>query len=249
VGSDRTHILVDAGGSKKKVEEGLRSLDLGLEDIGAIFVTHEHTDHIAAIRTIVKKYHIPVYGTKGTIDGIIKADTKNEIPPSVFVPVTADHPVVVGDLTIDPMRISHDAADPCGYRVYCGDKKIGVATDLGCYDEYTVNCLSCCDALLLEANHDVRMLQTGPYPYYLKSRILGDKGHLSNEKSGELLCRLLNDRIKGVFLGHLSHENNLPELAYETVRVEVDMGDVPFCSGDFRLMVASRSEISEVLEF
>ncbi len=249
VGSDNTHILVDAGCNRKRVEEGLNSIGLTLGDIGAIFVTHEHTDHIAAIRTIVKKYQIPVYGTQGTLEGIKKIDPKSEIPDHLYHTVTADHPVVVGDMTINPMRISHDAADPCGYRVFCGDKKVGIATDLGCYDDYTVSCLSGCDALLLEANHDVRMLQTGPYPYYLKSRILGDKGHLSNEKSGELLCKLLNDRIKGVFLGHLSHENNLPELAYETVRVEVDMGDVPFTSGDFRLMVAKRNEVSRVLEF
>ncbi len=200
VGSDNTHILVDAGCNKKRIEEGLSSLDLSLGDINAIFVTHEHIDHIAAIRTILKKYDIPVYGTAGTLAGIRKIDTKNELAGSRLIPVMADHPVVVGDMTIDPMTISHDAADPCGYRVYCGGRKVGVATDMGCYNDYTVQCLSDCDALLLEANHDVRMLQTGPYPYYLKSRILGDKGHLSNEKSGELLCKLLNDKIQGVFL-------------------------------------------------
>ena len=132
--------------------------------------------------------------------------------------------------------------------MYIGDKKIGVATDLGCYDDYTVSCLSGCDALLLEANHDIRMLQTGPYPYMLKTRIMGDRGHLSNEKSGELLCKLLNDKIKGVFLGHLSKENNLPELAYETVRLEVDMGDNPYSSSDFPIMVAKRAELSPVIE-
>ncbi len=249
VGSDNTHILVDAGCNRKRVEEGLNSLNLSLADINAIFVTHEHIDHIAAIRTIVKKYNIPIYGTAGTLEGIKKTDPKNEIPSSLYNIVYADHPVVVGDMTVDPMKISHDAADPCGYRVYHGDKKVGIATDLGCYDDYTVDCLAGCDALLLEANHDVRMLQAGPYPYRLKSRILGDKGHLSNDKSGELLCRLLNDRIKGVFLGHLSQENNLPELAYETVRVEVDMGDVPYTSRDFNLMVAKRLEVSPLLEF
>ena len=249
IGSDNTHILVDAGTSKKRIEEGLNSLDLSFEDISAIFVTHEHVDHIQSIHTILKKYNIPVYGTKGTLEGIRLSDKKNEMADSEFIPVTIDQAVVVGDMIIDPMAISHDALEPCGYRVYCGDKKVGVATDLGCYDDYTINCLSGADALLLEANHDVRMLQTGPYPYHLKRRILGDQGHLSNEKSGELLCRLLNNKTKGIFLGHLSKENNMPELAYETVRVEIEMGDNPFHGNDFPIMVAERSCISPVLEF
>ena len=249
VGSDNTHILVDAGTSKKKIEEGLSKLSLSLADISAIFVTHEHVDHISAIRTILNKYDIPVYATKGTIQGIRNSDKKLEMEDKQFIPVMVDNAVVVGDMIINPMAISHDALEPCGYRVYCGDKKIGIATDLGCYDDYTVSALSGCDALLLEANHDVRMLQTGPYPYRLKHRILGDKGHLSNEKSGELLCSLLNDKMKGIFLGHLSKENNLPELAYETVRVEIEMGDNPFHGNDFPLMVASRSSISPILEF
>jgi phosphoribosyl 1,2-cyclic phosphodiesterase len=249
IGSDNTHILVDAGISKKRIEEGLCGLDLTLNDISAIFVTHEHVDHISAIRTILKKYQIPVYATKGTIEGIRYSDKKNEMADCEFIPVKVDEAVVVGDMIINPMHISHDALEPCGYRVYCGDKKIGVATDLGCYDEYTIKALSGCDALLLEANHDVRMLQTGPYPYRLKTRILGDRGHLSNEKSGELLCSLLNEKMKGIFLGHLSKENNLPELAYETVRVEIEMGDNPFHGNDFPIMVAERSQLSPVLEF
>ena len=249
VGSDNTHILVDAGVSKKRIEEGLSQLSLSLEDISAIFVTHEHVDHISAIRTILKKFDIPVYATPGTIMGIRSTDKKNEMAGKQFVPLTIDEAVVVGDMIINPMHISHDALEPCGYRVYCGDKKIGIATDLGCYDDYTVSALSGCDALLLEANHDVRMLQTGPYPYKLKHRILGDKGHLSNEKSGELLCNLLSDKMKGIFLGHLSKENNLPELAYETVRVEIEMGDNPFHGNDFPLIVADRNSLSPILEF
>ena len=247
VGSENTHILIDAGTSKKRIEEGLNSLELGLCDLNAIFVTHEHVDHIAALHTILKKYDIPIYATKGTIEGIRYSDKKGEMVDSTFIPVEVDKKIAVGDMIIDPMRISHDANEPCGYRIYHGDRKIGVATDLGCYDDYTVNCLSDCDALLLEANHDIRMLQTGPYPYQLKRRILGDKGHLSNEKSGELLCKILNDKLNGILLGHLSKENNLPELAYETVRVEVEMSDVPYSANDFPIYVANRTEISPII--
>ncbi len=249
IGSDNTHILIDAGVSKKRIEEGLKSLELTLSDISAIFVTHEHTDHIAALHTILKKFDIPIYATGGTIQGIKASDKKAEMVNSRFVQVMADKEVLVGDMKINPMTISHDANEPCGYTVFVGDKKIGVATDLGCYDDYTVNRLSDCDALLLEANHDIRMLQTGPYPYVLKARILGDKGHLCNEKSGELLSKLINNKLQGVFLGHLSKENNLPELAYEAVRVELQMNDSLKFNDGFPIMVADRSSISTVLEF
>lgn len=249
VGSDNTHILVDAGTSKKRIEEGLSDLGLSLSEISAIFVTHEHVDHIAAIRTIAKKYPIPVYATPGTITGIKNSDKKHEIPNDLFIPVAIDKETMIGDLRVNPMAISHDALEPCGYRIFCGDKKVGVATDLGCYTDYTVESLKGCDALLLEANHDVRMLQTGPYPYQLKHRILGDKGHLSNEKSAELLNKLLHDNIKGIFLGHLSKENNLPELAFETVRVGIEMADNPYSGGDFPIVVAPRDKMSNVFEF
>lgn len=249
IGSDNTHILIDAGVSKKRIEEGLKSLDLTLSDISAIFVTHEHTDHIAALHTILKKFDIPIYATGGTIQGIKASDKKAEMVNSRFVQVMADKEVMVGDMKINPMTISHDANEPCGYTVFVGDKKIGVATDLGCYNDYTVDRLSDCDSLLLEANHDIRMLQTGPYPYQLKARILGDKGHLCNEKSGELLSKLINNKLQGVFLGHLSKENNLPELAYEAVRVELQMNDSLKFNDGFPIMVADRSAISTVLEF
>ena len=249
IGSDNTHILIDAGVSKKRIEEGLKSLDLTLSDISAIFVTHEHTDHIAALHTILKKFDIPIYATGGTIQGIKASDKKAEMVNSRFVQVMADKEVLVGDMKINPMTISHDANEPCGYTVFVGDKKIGVATDLGCYNDYTVDRLSDCDSLLLEANHDIRMLQTGPYPYVLKARILGDKGHLCNEKSGELLSKLINNKLQGVFLGHLSKENNLPELAYEAVRVELQMNDSLKFNDGFPIMVADRSSISTVLEF
>lgn len=125
---------------------------------------------------------------------------------------------------------------------------MAVATDLGIYDEYTVESLKCMDALLLEANHDINMLQVGPYPYYLKQRILGNRGHLSNELSGKLLSRLLHDNLKAVVLGHLSKENNLAELAYETVRLEISMADNPYRPDDFPIFVANRSEISQLVE-
>ncbi len=247
VGSEETHILIDAGISMKRIREGLNSLDLDLPDLSAIFVTHEHSDHIAGLKMILKHYDIPVYATGGTIAGIHASDKQAVMADKQFCTVAAEENVMLGDLMIRPMTISHDAMEPCAYRVYQDDKSVAVATDLGCYNDYTVNALQGMDAILLEANHDIRMLQAGPYPYQLKRRILGDRGHLSNEKSGELLCQLLHDNMKAIMLGHLSEQNNLPELAYETVRVGIEMGDNPYHGNDFPLMVASRSERGPVI--
>mgnify|MGYP000726144573 FL=1 len=162
--------------------------------------------------------------------------------------MNADEKMIVKDITVNPMRISHDAAQPVAYRFQYGGRKMAVVTDLGTYDEYTVESLKGMDALMLEANHDINMLQVGPYPYYLKQRILGKRGHLSNELSGKLLSRLLHDHLQAVCLGHLSKDNNLKELAYETVRLEITMGDNAYKPDDFPIFVANRSELSQMVE-
>ena len=153
----------------------------------------------------------------------------------------------IGELTINPISISHDAADPVAYKVINGDKKVAVITDLGNYNQVLVDELQGLDALLLEANHDIKMLQTGMYPYQLKQRILGDRGHLSNERSGQLLSELLHDNFSTVVLGHLSKENNYEELAYEAVRLEVTMGDTPYKADDFPMHVAKRDTVSPMI--
>ena len=124
---------------------------------------------------------------------------------------------------------------------------MAIATDLGFYDDYIIKNLQNLDAVLLEANHDVHMLEVGPYPYPLKRRVLGDKGHLSNELSGRLLCSILHHELKHILLGHLSKENNFPELAYETVKLEVTMGSTPFNGDEIPLMVAYRDKMSKIL--
>lgn len=247
VGSDTTHLLLDAGISGKRIESGLCNLELTGRDIDGILVTHEHSDHIQGIGILSRRYEIPIYATEGTIAAMRKMKSLGDVPEELFSVVKADQKMTIKDLTINPMRISHDAADPVAYRVNYGKEKIVVCTDIGCFDEYTVECLKGADVLLLEANHDVNMLQVGPYPYPLKRRILGDRGHLSNENSGKLISRVLHDDVKKIFLGHLSKENNLPELAYETVRLEITMGDNPYKADDFNIQVAKRDEPSEIV--
>ena len=213
IGSDDTHILIDAGISRKKIEEGLNSIDVSLKDIDAVFVTHEHIDHIKGLGVMSRKDGIPIYSTDGTINGI-KAATS------------------LGN----------------AYSVYCDNNKASVITDLGYYDDYIIDNLENSDMMLVEANHDINMLQIGSYPYYLKQRILGNKGHLSNDSSARLINSLLNDNIKGIYLGHLSKENNYDKLAYETVKLEIDLSDNEYKSKDFHIEVAKRSEPSTLLE-
>lgn len=247
VGSDNTHLCVDAGISGRKIEEGLNTIGIKPEELNGILITHEHSDHVAGLGVLARRYGIPMYGTYGTIEAIKGMKYLGRIPDGLFKVIEADRAFLVNDLKVNPVRISHDAADPVAYRIGNGDKAVGVLSDLGKFTDYTVDSFFGVDALLLEANHDVNMLQVGKYPYQLKCRILGDKGHLSNETSGRLLSRLLHDNLKSVFLGHLSKENNLAELAYETVRLEVLMSDNEYKPEDFRIRVAARDTVSEAV--
>ncbi|MBO5335758.1 MAG: MBL fold metallo-hydrolase [Lachnospiraceae bacterium] len=247
VGSQATHLLVDVGISGKRTEQGLNSLGVTGRDLDGILITHEHADHISGLGVMARKYEIPIYATRGTIAAIQKSSSVGKIEDSLFHEIHEDEKLVIKDLTVNPMKISHDAAQPVAYRIGYGNQRIGICTDLGVYNDYTVECLKGMDALLIEANHDVNMLQVGPYPYPLKQRILGEKGHLSNENSGKLLSRILHDKLQTIILGHLSKDNNLPELAYEAVRMEITMGDNPYNANDFELMVAKRSEVSPVV--
>ena len=247
VGSDNTHLLIDAGISGKRIDSGINSLELSGLDIDGILITHEHVDHIAGLGVILRKYHIPVYATFNTIEAIKNYKSLGKVDEELFHPILSDEVFNIKDISVKAMKTSHDAIDPVAYTLSCGDKKVAVATDMGTYSQYTVENLKELDAILLEANHDVRMLQVGPYPYQLKRRILGDSGHLSNETSGRLLADIAHDNLKKVILGHLSKENNMPELAYETVRVEIEMADNKYRANDFDISVAKRDDISDVI--
>ena len=238
----------DAGISGKRVELGLNMLDLTCADLDGIVITHEHSDHVRGLGVMARKSRVPIYATGGTIRAIQTSGGLGKVPGREFsMRSRRTCPFVLGDLTVKPFAISHDAAQPVGYRVEQGDRAVGIATDMGIYNDYIVERLSGLDALLLEANHDVNMLQVGSYPYPLKRRILGERGHLSNETAGQLLCRLLHDHMKAVLLGHLSKENNYEALAYETVCSEVTMGDNPYKAADFDISVAHRDQASQVV--
>ena len=190
---------------------------------------------------------MPIYGTQATLKEVAANTKLGEYPKELLHPVVPNAEFAIGDLTIEPFSIHHDAADPVAYRVGHENRHVAVATDMGHFDQYIIDHLQGLDALLLEANHDVNMLETGPYPYYLKRRILGDHGHLSNENAGRLLNYILNDNLKHILLGHLSKENNYEALAYETVRCEIDQGATPYRAKDFPIEVAKRDEMSQII--
>lgn len=247
VGTDQVHVLVDAGISGKKIKERLATIGYKVEDMDGILITHEHIDHIAGLGVMARRHHIPIYATADTIEAILQVKSVGEIDRDLFHPICAGQEFSIGELQMKSLPISHDAADPVAYRFSDGTHRMAVVTDLGMYTQELVAELQDLDGLLLEANHDINMLQMGSYPYQLKQRILGNRGHLSNELSGQLLCELLHDNFNSVLLGHLSPENNLPELAYESVRLEVTMGDNPYKAGDFPVHVAQRDDISQCL--
>lgn len=249
VGTDTCHLLVDAGISGKRIEAGLNSIDLKTEEMQGILVTHEHIDHIQGLGVLARRYGLPLYATAGTIEAILRTKSVGKIDESLFHEVQPEKIFTIGDLTIEPIAISHDAADPVAYKFTQADKAMAIMTDLGKYDTHIVEKLKNLDVLFLESNHDVHMLQVGSYPYPLKQRILGDRGHLSNELCGKLLGEVLHDNMNTIFLGHLSKENNYPELAYETVRVEVTLGDNPYKGDDFPMYVAKRDEPSQMVRF
>lgn len=248
IGTDRTSLLLDTGISLKNIEKGLADAEISPKDLDGVLITHEHSDHIKGLGVLLRKYNIPVYGTYGTIDGIMATKSLGVYDYNLLSPIKNEDEFEIGDIRVAAHPVSHDANDPVCFSFTSGERKVAVATDMGVFDDSIVDFLQECDAMVIEANHDVRMLEVGPYPYMLKRRILGDRGHLCNEASGYLIRQLLNDHLKYIALGHLSDKNNYAELAFETVKQEL-LGN-PYTEDvrDFGLCVAPRYETGELIE-
>lgn len=219
VGAGDKHFLIDAGITCKRIVEALTSINVSANDICAMFVTHEHSDHIASVGAMARKCHIPIYTTTETYYAMLHGKTNiGNIDSSLFHPVCDGEVINFDNVMVTPFAISHDAANPVAYTFSDGYKKIGMAADLGIYDSNTIVNLSGCDCLYLESNHDKSMLMVGVYPFYLKQRVAGEHGHLSNDQCAELIKAVYNENLKTVLLGHISRENNLYDLAYESMR-------------------------------
>ncbi len=247
VGTDEVSVLIDAGISTKRVIEALRKIDRKPEELDAILITHEHADHIQGLRVLTRKFELPIYCTQGTMEKLLTGSRIDHAFASLFHPIRSDQVFSIGDLEVLPFHVSHDAADPVAYRLSGGGKSVAVTTDLGYYDDDTIAHLRNLNAVLLESNHDINMLQVGSYPYYLKQRILGLKGHLSNDSAGRLLGEILNDNMQAVLLGHMSRENNYEALALETVLAEITAGENPYRGTDFPIEAARREEMSRMI--
>lgn len=209
IGSKSAGVLIDAGRSAKQLVNMLVACEIGLTAVQAIFITHEHTDHISALRVFLKRHRVPVFASRGTIREIsetLEDATLYEMEPDVQI----------ADMTVNAFRTSHDCAEGLGYTVRTADhRKFTLATDLGFVSEEVEESLLGSDFVVLESNHDVAMLRNGPYPYPLKRRILSDRGHLSNDACAELLPKLAKSGTTRFLLAHLSQDNNTRSVALE----------------------------------
>ncbi len=211
--TEKTSILVDAGLSGKKIQQEMIKIGEDPQKINAIFITHEHIDHIQGAGVLSRRFDIPIYANEKTWSAMrsIIGDIKSHNIK------TMSEDAEVGDIFIQSFDISHDAASPVGYNIYHKNKKISMLTDTGCINASIINSITDADLLLVESNHDEDMVLIGPYPWSLKRRVLGEFGHMSNDAAGNLITKVIKKGTEIVLLGHLSKENNFPQLAYKTV--------------------------------
>ena len=213
---DETHILIDCGATGAYIERCLSCLGITGENLSAIFLTHAHSDHVGAAGVLSRKFRLPIYATEDTFKS---ASSKlGAIAPEHRKYISPGDAFVLGNMKICVFSLPHDAEGAVSFTLSDTDSKIGIATDTGFVTDEMLERLSGSDTVIVEANHDIEMLKNGPYPFPLKKRILSDGGHLSNEACGALCVALAKTGTKSFWLGHLSQHNNLPELAYNTVR-------------------------------
>lgn len=215
VANDEAKVLIDAGLSAKRIEQLLAEREVSPSELSAVFVTHEHSDHIKGLGAFSRKHGLPVYANKATWEEMDRS--VGEIAPDNRRVLDTGSVAEIHSLSVESYAISHDAAEPVGYCFYNGSEKLGLATDLGYMSDKVKAQLRDCDVLILEANHDIELLRMGRYPWNIKRRILSDIGHLSNETAAEGLYEILSSRLRRVYLAHLSRDHNMLDLARMTV--------------------------------
>ena len=216
IGTSQGGILIDVGISAKRTGEALAEIGVDPSSIEAIFITHEHSDHINGVRVFAKKHGIKVFASEGTLAGM---EAANALDPKIVCDVIPHSGTEAAGIYVRPFETPHDSLESTGFSLVTPDgKRLSVATDIGKITSTIMDAIHGSDLVLLESNHDVGMLQNGPYPFRLKQRILSDRGHLSNENCARTAVSLVNSGTTRLVLGHLSKENNMPSLAYETTR-------------------------------
>lgn len=240
IGTEKTKLLIDAGLSGKRILEALCSIGENPAELSAILVTHEHVDHVRGAGIMSRKQNVPIYANESTWGamegglGPVKLENR--------VAFCMGEEFEIGDICIKPFAIPHDAAEPVGYNFFVQGKRITTATDIGHMNDELLSHIEGSDLLLLESNHDVEMLKVGPYPWSLKKRIMGNHGHLSNETCAQVIAYLAERGGKRFILGHLSNENNFPELAYQTTLNALSEKRIAV-GGDVSLEVALRNRV------
>jgi len=234
VGNRHDAILVDAGISARQVLARMYQKNLDRNKVRGIFISHEHSDHVRGVRVLSKKLGVPVYFTKPTFLALWQTMQPNNV--RLFTPGES---VTLASFTIHTFLKSHDASEPCSFRVEHNGISVGVLTDIGQPCENVKNHTAHCHALFLETNYDEEMLNNGPYPYYLKRRILSDRGHLSNRQAFGLLSELETPNLQCIFLSHLSAENNTPEIAFR---------EMSPLENRFAIKLTSRFDASEIFQ-
>lgn len=235
---NKTKILIDCGISCKRVADSLQFIGVSPEEIDAILVTHEHSDHVSGLRVFSHKFGCTVFSGKKTLENIACGDS---------VAVEAGKAYEIGDVLVKPFDIPHDAAQPMGFAFEFGGKKLAVATDMGKIDVGVAEMLRGSDFVFIEANHDLEMLKNGPYPFYLKKRILSSEGHMSNDQCAALVAALARTGTTRFVLGHLSNTNNTPEIAVKTVSACLEEGGFEV-GKDVFLDAAKRHSVGKIYE-
>lgn len=244
IASPKTKILLDAGMSGKYIQNALSKINKKGQEIDAILVTHEHSDHISGVGVLMRRFNLPLYVNQRTWDEMKEKIGKIDLERVNII--KNNQKFIINDLIIKPYEISHDAADPIGYMFENNQKRIAVITDSGYISNRLLEEIKESDLLYLEANHDEEMLKAGSYPYFLKRRILSMEGHLSNEAAGEVAKAVVkHGRVRNILLAHLSQENNFPELAYKTV--ENSLSEINAVIGkDVNLGMTKRNDVSKL---
>jgi phosphoribosyl 1,2-cyclic phosphodiesterase len=235
IGNEKDAILVDAGINCKQLLLRMEERQLDPFKIRAIFITHEHTDHICGVRVFCNKHGIPAFYTRGTF-----LNTSNRHKSRLYRFIDPGTSITIGDFEIHAFTKNHDASEPCSFRIEIENKSIGVLTDLGSYSRPVIEHLKQCDILFLESNYDEKMLWEGAYPWLLKKRIASDVGHLSNIQALNLITEHAGERLHTIFLSHLSGENNTPEIAYDAFSP---------LHKTYKIVKTSRHAASELLMF
>lgn len=243
IGTENTKLLIDAGLSAKRVLEALCSIGENPAELSAVLISHEHVDHVRGAGIISRKQNIPIYANEATW-----AAMESGLGPVKVENMQAfctGSEFEIGDICIRPFSIPHDAAEPVGFNFHAEGKKLTTATDIGHVTDELLENIVDSDLLLLESNHDVEMLRVGPYPWPLKKRILGDNGHLSNEMAAKIIAYMAEKGGRQFILGHLSKENNFPELAYQTTYNALSEKKIAV-GCDVSLEVALRDRVGKV---